>query len=56
MQRLPERAEEGPGPDILDVARRGKPVHYFETDSEPWASTGYGSLEGDLIKKLQTRP
>ncbi|KRF14352.1 hypothetical protein [Nocardioides sp. Soil796] len=40
-------------PDILDVVRRGKPVHYFETDAEPWASTGYGSLEPDLVTRLQ---
>ncbi|HEY9563102.1 MAG TPA: hypothetical protein VIR30_04955 [Nocardioides sp.] len=43
-------------PDILDVARRGKAVHYFETDSEPWASTGYGALEPDLIGRLHRRP
>lgn len=36
-------------PDILDVVRRGKPQHYFETDVEPWASTGYGALEPDLL-------
>lgn len=40
------------GPDILDVVRRGKPVHYFETDAAPWASTGYGSLEPDLLLRL----
>lgn len=39
-------------PDIFDVIHNGKPVHYFETDVEPWASTGYGSLEPDLVRRL----
>lgn len=39
-------------PDILDVARQGRPVHYFETDGEPWASTGYGALHEDLVERL----
>lgn len=42
-------------PDILDVERRGRPVHYFETDAEPWSSTGYGSLEPDLLSRLTRR-
>lgn len=39
-------------PDILDVEHRGRPVHYFETDAEPWASTGFGSLDPDLVRRL----
>lgn len=42
----------GRTPDVLDVERRGRPVHYFETDAEPWASTGYGALQPDLIGRL----
>jgi len=42
-------------PDVLDIVRRGRPVHYFETDAEPWASTGYGALEPDLVPRLQGR-
>ncbi|MCD4525893.1 hypothetical protein [Nocardioides sp. cx-173] len=42
-------------PDILDVVRGGKPVHYFETDDEPWASTGYGALAPDLVERLHRR-
>lgn len=45
----------GRTPDVLDVERRGRPVHYFETDAEPWASTGYGALHPDLIGRLHTR-
>ncbi|MGH1563443.1 hypothetical protein [Mumia sp. DW29H23] len=39
-------------PDILDVVRNGRPVHYFDSGVEPWASTGYGSLELDLVTQL----
>lgn len=42
-------------PDILDVVRDGEAVHYFETDDEPWASTGFGSLETDLVARLHRR-
>ncbi|WP_235735474.1 hypothetical protein [Nocardioides alcanivorans] len=42
-------------PDILDVVRRGEPRHYFETGVEPWSSSGYGSLEPDLLKLLSRR-
>lgn len=42
-------------PDILDVVRDGEAVHYFETDDEPWASTGFGSLETDLVGRLHRR-
>lgn len=40
-------------PDILDVVVHGRPEHYFETDREPWASTGFGALEPDLVARLQ---
>ncbi|GAB2885596.1 hypothetical protein [Nocardioides pacificus] len=39
-------------PDTLDVLRKGQPVHYFDTTDEPWASTGYGALEPDLLPRL----
>jgi hypothetical protein len=39
-------------PDILDVVRGDGPVHYFDSGVEPWASTGYGALEPDLITTL----
>lgn len=42
-------------PDILDVARGSQPLHYFDTDAEPWASTGFGSLHLDLIERLHAR-
>ena len=36
----------------LDVVVDGRPEHYFETDREPWASTGFGALEPDLVRRL----
>lgn len=42
-------------PDILDVVRGGKPVHYFDSGAEPWASSGYGALRTDLVTELQRR-
>lgn len=39
-------------PDTLDVLRKGQPVHYFDTTDEPWASTGYGALDPDLLPRL----
>ncbi|MEV7430647.1 hypothetical protein AB0N29_13595 [Nocardioides sp. NPDC092400] len=42
----------GRRPDILEVVVRGRPQHYFETDREPWASTGFGALEPDLVRRL----
>ncbi|WP_181312618.1 hypothetical protein [Nocardioides campestrisoli] len=44
--------EAGRRPDVLDVVVRGTPRHYFETDREPWASTGFGALEPDLVRRL----
>lgn len=43
----------GKVPDVLDVVDRGRPRHYFDTDAEPWASTGYGSLTLDLVAAVQ---
>jgi hypothetical protein len=45
----------GRRPDILDVLRRGEPVHYFDTDARPWAATGYGALQPDLVRELHRR-
>ncbi|WP_101525877.1 hypothetical protein [Nocardioides houyundeii] len=45
--------EAGRRPDILDVVVHGRPRHYFETDREPWASTGFGALEVDLVGRVQ---
>jgi len=42
-------------PDVLDVEHEGRPAHYFETDREPWVSTGYGALDPDLIDRLRER-
>ena len=42
----------GRAPDILDVVRDGKAVHYFDADAEPWSSTGYGALRPDLVERL----
>lgn len=39
-------------PDMLDVERRGRVVHYFETDVQPWAATGFGALDTDLLQAL----
>lgn len=39
-------------PDMLDVEHRGRVVHYFETDVQPWAATGYGALDTDLLQAL----
>ena len=40
-------------PDILTVRVDGHAAHYFETGHEPWASTGYGALDADLIGRLR---
>ncbi|WP_110180788.1 DUF6676 family protein [Nocardioides solisilvae] len=46
--------EAGRRPDTLDVVVDGTPRHYFETDREPWALTGFGALEPDLVRRLHT--
>ncbi|WP_164477990.1 hypothetical protein [Nocardioides pantholopis] len=45
----------GREPETLDVERRGEPVHYFDSGVEPWASTGYGALQPDLVTALHGR-
>ncbi|MFW6774641.1 hypothetical protein ACOACO_10180 [Nocardioides sp. CPCC 205120] len=39
----------GARPEILDVMVDGRPRHYFESGIEPWASTGFGALQPDLV-------
>lgn len=53
--RCRQQLDRKQAPDTLDVARSGKPLHYFETDLEPWATTGYGALHDDLISRLHAR-
>lgn len=48
-----EALREKRAPDVLDVEHDGRPRHYFETDAEPWAATGFGSLDVDLVRALQ---
>lgn len=40
-------------PDTLDVSVDGRPAHYFDAAAEPWASTGYGALDRDLVTAVQ---
>lgn len=40
-------------PEFLDLAIDGKSVHYYDSKAEPWASTGYGALNTDLIGMLK---
>lgn len=42
--------------DVLDFLHRGRPRHYFALVLEPWTSTGFGSLETDLLPLLHSRP
>lgn len=42
----------GARPEILDVMVDGQPRHYFDTDAQPWAATGFGALEPDLVTAL----
>lgn len=39
-------------PDFLDLPVDDTVVHYVDSDVEPWASTGYGALEPDLLNRL----
>ncbi|GAA3527300.1 hypothetical protein GCM10022234_25650 [Aeromicrobium panaciterrae] len=39
-------------PDFLDLPVGDTVVHYVDAAVEPWASTGYGSLDPDLLSKL----
>lgn len=47
--------ERGRPAEIFDVLDGGDPTHYFDTEVEPWASTGFGSLEPDLLQAIQRR-
>ena len=47
--------QKGRRPDILDVLRKGEPVHYFDAGVRPWSSSGYGALEPDLVRALHQR-
>lgn len=42
-------------PDFLDLPVGDTVVHYVDADSdaEPWASTGYGSLDPDLLARVR---
>lgn len=40
-------------PDFLDLPVGDTVVHYVDADAEPWASTGYGSLDPDLLAKVR---
>lgn len=40
-------------PDFLDLPVRDTVVHYVDADAEPWASTGYGSLDPDLLTRVR---
>lgn len=42
-------------PEFLDLPLRGRVVHYTEAEAEPWSSTGYGSLDEDLIGAWRRR-
>ncbi|MGH8968065.1 MAG: hypothetical protein ACRDXB_22450, partial [Actinomycetes bacterium] len=41
--------------DVLDFPYDGRLRHYFALEIEPWASTGYGALEPDLLGRLKSR-
>lgn len=42
-------------PDFLDLPVGDTVVHYVDadTEAEPWASTGYGSLDPDLLARIR---
>lgn len=40
-------------PDFLDLPVGDTVVHYLDSDAEPWASTGYGSIEPDLLARVR---
>ncbi|MDN5854791.1 MAG: hypothetical protein L0K86_18460 [Actinomycetia bacterium] len=42
--------------DVLDFLHGGRPRHYFALVLEPWSSTGFGSLDTDLLPLLHPRP
>jgi len=38
--------------DVLDFADGDRRRHYFDLDLGVWSRTGYGALDGDLVKRL----
>lgn len=40
-------------PDFLDLPVGDTVVHYVDADAEPWTSTGYGSLDPDLLAHVK---
>lgn len=45
----------GKQPQALMVTVDGKSMPYYESDLQPWADTGYGSIETDLVERVLTR-
>lgn len=41
--------------DVLDFIEGERTVHYFRLDIGAWSSTGYGTLEADLLGALRER-
>lgn len=41
-------------PDFLNLPYHDTVVHYVDAEAEPWSSTGYGSLEPDLVSAWRT--
>jgi hypothetical protein len=48
-------ARKGKEPDFLDLPVGDTVVHYVDADgdAEPWASSGYGSLDPDLLSRVR---
>lgn len=44
--------QEGRDPDVLEVSVARGAVPYYESGREPWASTGFGALDTDLVGRL----
>lgn len=45
----------GRQPQALMVRASGTTAPYYETDLQPWAATGYGSIDPDWVDKVLTR-
>lgn len=45
----------GRQPQALMVRTSGTTAPYYETDPQPWAATGYGSIDPDWVDKVLTR-
>jgi hypothetical protein len=41
--------------DVLDFIEGDRTVHYFRLDLGAWSTTGYGTLDRDLLGALRTR-